>query len=67
MNAGLDGPFKSAFESDTTGVVKQELITYRKRNGMLVKEVVTRQFSADGSDWHDTTSSQPLVGVVDAT
>lgn len=66
MNAGLDGPFKSAFESDTTGVVKQELITYRKRNGMLVKEVTTRQFSADSKDWHDSTTSQPLVEVTNA-
>ena len=63
MNRKLDGPFVSAFESDTDGVVKQELVTYRKRNGMLIKEITTRQFSADGSDWHDTSSSQPLVEV----
>lgn len=63
MNSKLDGPFVSAFESDTDGVVKQELVTYRKRNGMLIKEITTRQFSADGSDWHDTSSSQPLVEV----
>lgn len=66
MNAGLDGPFKSAFERDTKGVVKQELTTYVRRNGMLVKEVTTRLFSKDGSDWHDTTTSQPLVEVSDA-
>jgi hypothetical protein len=63
MNSKLDGPFVSAFESDTDGVVKQELVTYRKRDNMLVKEVTTRQFSADGSDWHDTSSVQPLVEV----
>ncbi len=63
MNSKLDGPFVSAFESDTDGVVKQELVTYRKRNGMLIKEITKRQFSADGSDWHDTSSSQPLVEV----
>lgn len=67
MNTSLDGPFKSAFERETTGVVKQELITYVKKNGMLVKEVTTRQFSKDGKDWHDTSSVQPLTEVVDAT
>jgi len=67
MNATKDGPFKSNFESDTTGVIKQELITYKIKNGMLVKEVTTRQFSKDGTDWHDAQSSQPLVEVSDAT
>jgi hypothetical protein len=61
MNTALDGPFTSAFERDTQGIVKQELITYVKKNGMLVKEVTTRQFSKDGTDWHDTSSVQPLV------
>lgn len=67
MNKNLDGPFKSAFERDTTGVIKQELVTYVKKDGMLVKEVTTRQFSKDGKDWHDSTTSHPLVEVVDAT
>ena len=67
MNKNLEGPFKSAFERDTIGVVKQELITYVKKDGMLVKETTTRQFSKDGKDWHDSTTSCPLVGVVDAT
>jgi len=67
MNKNLDGPFKSAFERDTAGIIKQELITYLVKDGMLVKEVTTRQFSKDGKDWHDNTSTQPLVEVVDAT
>ena len=40
-------------------------ITYRKRDGQLVKETVSRRFLADGSDWHDVSSSEPLVEVKD--
>lgn len=63
MNSKLDGPFVSAFESDTTGVIKQKLITYRVVNGMLRKETTTRQFQDDGSDWHDASTVEPLVEV----
>jgi len=63
MNSKLDGPFVSAFESDTTGVIKQKLITYRVVNGMLRKETTTRQFHDDGSDWHDSSTVEPLVEV----
>ena len=56
----LDGPLKSAFESDTKGVIYQELITYKiDNNGMFIKEVVTRRFKKDG-DYHDTSSHNPL-------
>ena len=60
MNSKLDGPFVSAFESDTTGVVKQELITYRVKDGMLRKETTTRQFSNSG-DYYDSQTVEPLV------
>ena len=63
MNSKLEGPFVSAFESDTAGVVKQQLITYRVVNGMLRKETTTRQFIDDGRDWHDTSSVEPLIEV----
>lgn len=62
MNSKLDGPFVSAFESDTTGVVKQQLITYRVVNGMLRKETTTRQFQGL-DDWHDTSTVEPLAEV----
>ena len=56
----LDGPLKSAFESDTKGVIYQELITYKiDNNGMFTKIVVTRRFKKNG-DYHDTTSYNPL-------
>jgi hypothetical protein len=61
MNTKYEGPFTSAFESDIEGVVKQELITYRVKDGMLRKEVTTREFRENGKDWNDTSSIQPLV------
>jgi len=63
MNSKFDGPLVSAFESDTTGVIKQVLITYRVDDGMLRKETTTRQFSKDGTDWHDSSTIEPLAEV----
>lgn len=54
-----DGPFKSAFDADTDGVVRREITTYRYKNGMMVKETASRDYSADG-DYHDTISTKPL-------
>jgi len=63
MNTKYEGPFTSAFESDIEGVVKQELITYRIKDGMLRKEVTTREFRDNGKDWNDTSTISPLVKV----
>jgi len=63
MNSKYEGPFTSAFESDIEGVVKQELITYRIKDGMLRKEVTTREFRDNGKDWNDTSTISPLVKV----
>jgi len=63
MNSKYEGPFTSAFESDTTGVIKQELITYRVKDGMLRKETTTRNFNTDQTDWHDSQSVDPIVEV----
>ena len=63
MNSKLDGPLVSAFEQDTTGVVKQEFITYRIKDGMLRKETTTRTFQGGGTDWIDTSTVQPLAEV----
>ena len=64
MNSSiLDGPLVSAFEGSTKGVVKQVLITYVVKDGMFRKETTTRQFNEDGSDWHDTSSTEPLIKV----
>ena len=56
-----EGPLKMAIENND-GVIKQELINYRITDGMLYKEVVTRQFRSDG-DYTDHTSSTPLTRV----
>ena len=54
-----EGPFTQAFESDTTGVVRREIVSYRHRDGVLVKETATRTYQKDG-DYNDSTSSIPL-------
>ena len=57
-----DGPLKRAFDLlDSDGVLSRELITYRKRNGMLVKEVVTRTYT--GKDYIDGTLINPICKV----
>tara|TARA_Y100000389_G_scaffold132579_1_gene130020 strand:+ start:3412 stop:3600 length:189 start_codon:yes stop_codon:yes gene_type:complete len=61
MNSKLDGPLVSAFEADTNGVIKQEFVTYRIREGMLVKETTSRKFQ--GNDYHDVSSTEPLLEV----
>jgi hypothetical protein len=55
------GPFYDAFEGSVDGVIKQELITYKIRNGMLVIEKTQRDYSKE--DYQDTVSSTPLVEV----
>jgi hypothetical protein len=54
-----EGPFKNAFDADIDGVVRREIVTYRVKNGVMVKESATRDYY--GNDYNDTISSQPLV------
>jgi len=61
----MEGPFVSAFETDITGVIKQELVTYRVKDGMLRREVTTRHYNSNGSDWHDTSRVEPLAKVAE--
>jgi hypothetical protein len=61
MMTNKEGPFYDAFEGSVDGVIKQELITYRIRNGMLVVEKTQRDYSKE--DYQDTVSSTPLVEV----
>ena len=44
------------------GVITQEFITYRVRDGMLVKETVKRRYFGD--DYHDASTTEPLMKVV---
>ena len=63
MNSKYDGPFVSAFETDPEGVVKQELITYRIKDGMLRKETTSRKFNLDQTDWHDSMTVDPMFKI----
>jgi len=63
MSSKYDGPFVSAFETDPEGVIKQELVTYRVKNGMLRKETTTRKFNSDQTDWHDSQTVDPLMEI----
>ena len=63
MNSKFDGPFVSAFETDPEGVIKQELVTYRVKDGYLRKEIATRKFNSDQTDWHDTQSVEPMMEI----
>ena len=55
-----EGPFKSAFESDVENVIRREIITYRLKDGIMIKETATRDYYKSG-DYHDSISTQPLV------
>ena len=63
MNTKFEGPFVSAFETDPVGVIKQELVTYRVKGGMLRKETTTRKFNSDQTDWHDSQSVDPMMEI----
>jgi len=55
-----EGPFKSAFDADTNGVVRREIVTYRLKDGIMVKETAVRDYYKSG-DYHDSQSAMPLV------
>ncbi len=55
-----DGPLKDAIEREDPNIIKQELITYKVVDDMIVKEVVDRRFLNNG-DYIDSTSHEPLM------
>jgi hypothetical protein len=55
-----DGPFKNAFDADTDSVIRREIVTYRMRGDIMVKEEASRDYYKSG-DYHDSQSTQPLV------
>jgi hypothetical protein len=57
-NLPENGPFKGATEAATDDVVRQELITYRTRDGYLVRETTVRVF--DSVDYIDNTTTAVL-------
>lgn len=55
-----DGPLKNAFDLlDTDGVISRELITYRIRDGMVLKETVARRYLEN--DYTDSKKTEPLT------
>jgi hypothetical protein len=56
-----EGPFKSAFDADIKGVVRREIVTYRKLpNGNMSKEVTVRDYYESG-DYHDSQTTLILT------
>ena len=53
-----DGPFNGATEATTEDVVRQELVTYKKRDGYLVRQTTVRVF--DSVDYIDNTTTVVL-------
>lgn len=51
-----EGPFKSAFDADTTDVIRREIVTYRVKDGTMVKEVAFRDYYKSG-DYHDSQTT----------
>ena len=58
INIDISGPFKSAFEASTEGVIRQELITYKMRDGLMIKEVNVRKYTKN--DYIDSQNTIPL-------
>lgn len=55
-----EGPFKAVFDADTTGVVRREIVTYRVKNSIMVKESAVRDYYKNGN-YHDSQNSMPLA------
>ena len=58
-----EGPMRQHIDRDTEGVIKQEFITYRKTDGMLVKETTIRTFRGTDGDYNDSYYHEPLVKI----
>jgi len=59
MNNG--SPYTTSFSLPTKGIIKQELITYEIKDGMLRKVTTIREFSKD--DYDDYQTVEPLCAV----
>ena len=53
-----DGPFKTTIEASQEGILRQEYITYRERDGLIMKETVSRKHTGDS--YHDTTHIETI-------
>lgn len=50
----------SVFETDLTGVFRQEVVTYRRKGNLIFKEVITRNYYDDG-DYNDSQTIIPMI------
>jgi|GEM_PF-992578 hypothetical protein len=55
-----EGPFKSAFDADIKNVVRREIVTYRVKDGTMIKEMAFRDYYESG-DYHDSQSTIVLA------
>lgn len=60
MRTMPESPFAAALSHDSENVVRREIVTYRMKEGQIIKEEVTRDYYKDG-DFHDTMNSKPLI------
>ena len=60
MKMSDDGPFKAAFDADITDVIRREIVTYRVKNGTMVKEMAFRDYYESG-DYHDSQTNVILA------
>ena len=54
------GPFQSVLDSDQDGVIRKELVIYRKTSGHVIRESAVREYHTNG-DYHDSIGSTPIV------
>ena len=56
-----DGPFAKALEENLDdGVLMKEVVIHKIINGLLVRQIHTREYSQNKDDWNDRSSSKPL-------
>lgn len=60
MKMSDEGPFKSAFDADTIDVIRREIITYRIKDGVMIKEEAFRDYYESG-DYHDSQTTIVLA------
>ena len=54
------GPFQTVYDSDQDGVIRKELVIYRKVGQHVIRESATREYHRNG-DYHDSIGSTPIV------
>jgi len=63
-----EGPMKEHIERSKEGVLKEEYITYRIKDGMLVVETSVRTHTKNKrGDYTDSYTSEPITEVKDET